>query len=118
MRECRPPPAPCGPRRAVAVDGKTLRGSGHHGHPQVHLLAMMDHTSHGVLAQTGVDSKTNCAVTSLTAAHTSPACLADYVGGHWGIEALQDQRTSARPCCGCSWRGRSRRDRPGFPRSR
>jgi len=30
-------------RRAVAVDGKTLRGSGHHGHAQVHLLAAMDH---------------------------------------------------------------------------
>jgi hypothetical protein len=42
-------PAAPGGRR----DGKTLRGSGHHGHPQVHLLAMMDHTSHGVLAQTG-----------------------------------------------------------------
>jgi predicted transposase YbfD/YdcC len=55
----RPPPAPSPPRRAVAVDGKTLRGSGHHGHPQVHLLAVMDHTSHGVLARTEVDSKTN-----------------------------------------------------------
>jgi predicted transposase YbfD/YdcC len=53
------PPAPCPPRRAVAVDGKTLRGSGHHGHGQVHLLAVMDHTSRGVLAQTGVDGKTN-----------------------------------------------------------
>jgi predicted transposase YbfD/YdcC len=44
---------------AVAVDGTTLRGSGHHGHGQVHLLAVMDHTSRGVLAQTEVDSKTN-----------------------------------------------------------
>jgi hypothetical protein len=32
-------------RQAVAVDGKTLRGSGHHGNPQVHLLAVMDHTA-------------------------------------------------------------------------
>jgi hypothetical protein len=39
-------------RRAVAVDGKTLRGSGHHGHAQVHLLAAMDHTSCAVLGQT------------------------------------------------------------------
>ena len=38
-------------RRAVAVDGKTLRGSGHHGHAQVHLLAAMDHTSCAVLAR-------------------------------------------------------------------
>jgi hypothetical protein len=28
------------------------------------------------------------AVTSLTAAQASPARLADYVRGHWGIEAL------------------------------
>ena len=54
----RPPPAPH-PRRAVAVDGKTLRGSGHHPNPQVHLLAAMDHTSRAVLAQTDVDATTN-----------------------------------------------------------
>jgi predicted transposase YbfD/YdcC len=46
-------------RRAVAVDGKTLRGSGHHGHPPVHLLAVMDHTSRAVLAQADVDHTTN-----------------------------------------------------------
>ena len=55
----RPPPAPRRPRRAVAVDGKTLRGSGHHPRLPVHLLAAMDHTSRAVLAQTGVDGKTN-----------------------------------------------------------
>jgi predicted transposase YbfD/YdcC len=54
-----PPPPPRPPRRAVAIDGKTLRGSGHHPHPQVHLLAAMDHTSGAVLAQTDVDTKTN-----------------------------------------------------------
>ena len=62
-----PPPAPTtqpsptrrSARRAVAVDGKTLRGSGHHPNPQVHLLAVMDHTSRAVLAQTDVGSKTN-----------------------------------------------------------
>jgi predicted transposase YbfD/YdcC len=53
------PPAPRPPRRAVAVDGKTLRGSGHHEAAQVHLLAVMDHTSRAVLAQTDVDGKTN-----------------------------------------------------------
>jgi hypothetical protein len=37
--------------RRAAVDGKTLRGSGHHGHAQVHLLAAMDHTSCAVLAR-------------------------------------------------------------------
>jgi DDE_Tnp_1-associated/Transposase DDE domain len=54
----RPPPRPAW-RQAVAVDGKTLRGSGHHGAAQVHLLAVMDHTSRGVLGQAGVDGKTN-----------------------------------------------------------
>jgi predicted transposase YbfD/YdcC len=46
-------------RRAVAVDGKTLRGSGHHPSPQVHLLAAMDHTTRAVLAQADVDATTN-----------------------------------------------------------
>jgi predicted transposase YbfD/YdcC len=45
--------------RAVAVDGKTLRGTRHDtGRPQ-HLLAAMDHTTRAVLAQTEVDGKTN-----------------------------------------------------------
>ena len=56
----RPPPATRAAwRQAVAVDGKTLRGSGHHGSPQVHLLAAMDHPTRAVLAQTDVDTKTN-----------------------------------------------------------
>jgi len=53
-------PPPANPLRlAVAIDGKTLRGSGHHPSPQVHLLAAMDHTSRAVLGQTQVDAKTN-----------------------------------------------------------
>jgi hypothetical protein len=54
----RPPPRPVW-RQAVAVDGKTLRGSGHRQRPPVHLLAVMDHTSRGVLGQVNVDTKTN-----------------------------------------------------------
>jgi hypothetical protein len=54
----RPPPPPH-PRRAVAVDGKTLRGSGHHPNPQVRLLAVMDHTSRAVLGQADVEAATN-----------------------------------------------------------
>jgi hypothetical protein len=46
-------------RQGVAVDGKTLRGSGHHQSPPVHLLAAMDHTSRAVLAQTDVDTTSN-----------------------------------------------------------
>jgi predicted transposase YbfD/YdcC len=38
------------PRRAVAVDGKTLRGANRDGR-QVHLLAAMDHATRTVLAQ-------------------------------------------------------------------
>ena len=55
----RPPPAPRPRRQAVAVDGKSLRGSGHHSGPQVHLLAVMDHTTRAVLSQTEVDTTTN-----------------------------------------------------------
>jgi predicted transposase YbfD/YdcC len=45
-------------RRAVAVDGKTLRGSGRPG-AQTHLLAALDQHTGVVLAQTDVDGKTN-----------------------------------------------------------
>src|SRR6266508_3203214 len=56
----RPPPAAQQAwRQAVAVDGKTLRGTGHHGRSQVHLLAAMNHTTGAVLAQTDVDATTN-----------------------------------------------------------
>jgi hypothetical protein len=56
----RPPPATrVAWRQAVAVDGKTLRGSGHHGRSQVHLLAAMDQTTGVVLAQTEVGHTTN-----------------------------------------------------------
>ncbi len=41
-RPANPPPPARSPRLAVAIDGKTLRGSGHHGHGPVHLLAVMD----------------------------------------------------------------------------
>lgn len=43
---------------AVAVDGKTLRGSGPAG-GQVHLLAAADHASQAVLGQVDVDGKSN-----------------------------------------------------------
>lgn len=42
------PPTPRAPWRAVALDGKTLRGTGAAGE-QVHLLAVMDHASGAVL---------------------------------------------------------------------
>jgi predicted transposase YbfD/YdcC len=60
-RQQPPPPAsrPPLPQRAVAVDGKTLRGSGHHRAAPVHLLAAMDHATAAVLAQADVDHTTN-----------------------------------------------------------
>jgi hypothetical protein len=48
----RPPPPTRPAWRAVAVDGKTLRGSGHHPRSPVHLLAVMDHTAGGGLRLT------------------------------------------------------------------
>jgi predicted transposase YbfD/YdcC len=63
LADQRPPPSPSppgrSPRRAVAVDGKTLRGSSHHHAVPVHLLAAMDHTTGAILAQTDVDHTTN-----------------------------------------------------------
>src|SRR4051812_23129121 len=43
-------------RRVIAVDGKTLRGSGRPG-GQAHLLAALDQRTGTVLAQTNVDGK-------------------------------------------------------------
>jgi predicted transposase YbfD/YdcC len=51
-------PAP-GVRRRVAVDGKTLRGSGVADGPGRHLLAAFDHAHAVVLAQVDVEAKTN-----------------------------------------------------------
>jgi hypothetical protein len=45
--------------RAVAVDGKTLRGSGTADGPGRHLLAALDHGHGVVLAQADVEAKTN-----------------------------------------------------------
>jgi predicted transposase YbfD/YdcC len=53
------PPPPRAWRRAVAVDGTALRGSGHHHAAAVHLLAVMDYTSHAVLGQADMDATTN-----------------------------------------------------------
>ena len=48
-----------GERRRVAVDGKTLRGSGTGGEPGRHLLAAFDHAHGVVLGQVDVEIKTN-----------------------------------------------------------
>jgi predicted transposase YbfD/YdcC len=48
-----------GRRRVIAVDGKTLRGSGHSSQAGRHLLAALDHARGAVLGQVEVDAKTN-----------------------------------------------------------
>ncbi len=47
------------PRRAIAVDGKSLRGARPSGGQAIHLLSAVDHVTGAVVAQTGVDGKTN-----------------------------------------------------------
>ena len=51
-------PGPGG-RRVIAVDGKTLRGSGHGSDGSRHLLAALDHAHGAVLGQVEVGAKTN-----------------------------------------------------------
>lgn len=48
-----------GTRRAVAMDGKTLRGSGGPDRARQHLMAAIDHHNGVVLAQADVEDKTN-----------------------------------------------------------
>jgi predicted transposase YbfD/YdcC len=48
-----------GARRVIAVDGKTLRGSGGDQRPARHLLAALDHAHGVVLGQVEVGAKTN-----------------------------------------------------------
>jgi hypothetical protein len=110
----RPPPAPRPRRQAVAVDGKSLRGG--HGRVEVRRLQVTTIAGRDVpratqalritrrvrpLAGRRWRTVTVDAVTSLTAARTSPARLADHVRGHWGIEALHHLRdvTFAEDAC-------------------
>jgi hypothetical protein len=59
-------------RRVIAVDGKTLRGSGVAGGPGRHLLAALDHDHGVVLGQVDTEAR--------------PAELAAIIRGHWLIE--------------------------------
>lgn len=77
-------------RRVIAVDGKTLRGSGRPG-DQVHLLAAVDQHTGVVLAQTDVDGKTN----EITRFQPLLAGL-DLAGAVVTADALHTQREHAR----------------------
>ena len=52
-------PPDAGEFEALALDGKTLRGSKKQGAPGVHLLSVVSHRLGLTVAQTGVDDKTN-----------------------------------------------------------
>ncbi len=53
------PAAPEAPAEALAVDGKTLRGSKKQGAPGTHLLSVLSHRLGLTLTQQAVDAKTN-----------------------------------------------------------
>src|SRR5262244_4633871 len=53
------PPGPEPPEPAIALDGKTLRGSKKQGAPGIHLLSALAHQVGVTLAQQAVDDKTN-----------------------------------------------------------
>lgn len=55
----RRPSGPVPPKRALAVDGKSLRGAAKAGGRKIHLLAALDHTTGLVLAQLDVQEKTS-----------------------------------------------------------
>ncbi|MHA6800194.1 ISAs1 family transposase [Bounagaea algeriensis] len=71
-----------GGRRALAIDGKTLRGSGGTEGPARHLMAAIDHHTGVVLGQVNVDSKTN------EIPLFSPLC--DQIGNLQGVAVTMD----------------------------
>ena len=67
------PIAPSAGETAIALDGKTLRGSRKQGAPGVHLLSARP-TTWATLAQQGVDDKTN----EITQAGEDPSCTSSF----------------------------------------
>jgi predicted transposase YbfD/YdcC len=114
-------PAP-GMRRAVAVDGKTLRGSGIADSPGRHLLAALDHGQGVVLGQVDVQAKTNeiplfatlldhvdlaGAVVTADALHAQRAhagYLAGQRGAHYLITVKRNQPGLHAQLAGLPWR--------------
>lgn len=114
--------APPGRRRAVAVDGKTLRGSRSHDASARHVLAALDQTTGVVLASTDVDGKTNEisrlrplldqigdlreTVVTMDALH----CQRDHVayltdrGAHWIMTVKANQPTLHQQLTALPWR--------------
>ncbi|MEV0173263.1 ISAs1 family transposase [Streptomyces sp. NPDC050803] len=78
-------------RRAVAVDGKSLRGAARAGGRKIHLLAALDHTSRLVLAQLDVGDKTN----EITCFQPLLDALADLADTVVTSDAMHTQREHA-----------------------
>jgi hypothetical protein len=110
-------PAP-GARRVIAVDGKTLRGSGVAGGPGRHLLAALDHAHGVVLGQVDVEAKTNeipmfatlldgvdlaGTVVTADALHAQRA-HAEYLAGQRGAHYLITVEHASHCSCCRSWR--------------
>jgi predicted transposase YbfD/YdcC len=123
-----PAPGP-GSRRAIAVDGKTLRGSRTRGSPARHVLAAADQRTGIVLAATDVDIKTNeitrfaALLDRLNDLHevvvTADAlhCQRDHAaylaerGAHWILTVKGNQPNLHQQLAGLPWRLVSDADR-------
>jgi predicted transposase YbfD/YdcC len=108
-------------RRAVAVDGKTLRGARGAQGRQVHLLAVMDHATRTVLAQRQVDGAPGevpglrplladldlaGVVVTADALHTHPDAAEDLVTGkraHYLLVVKANQPTLLDRCTRLAW---------------
>jgi hypothetical protein len=86
-----------GRRRVIAVDGKTLRGSGGNQQPARHLLAALDHARGVVLGQAGVGAKTN----EIPLFIALPAKV-DIEGAVITADALHAQHAHAPTCTGAA----------------
>jgi predicted transposase YbfD/YdcC len=122
------PPEP-GSRQAIALDGKTIRGSRTRDRPARHVLAAADQATGVVLASTDVDSKTNeitrfdalldqigdlrGVVVTADALH----CQRDHVaylagrGAHWILTVKGNQPTLHQQLAGLLWRQTPEADR-------
>jgi predicted transposase YbfD/YdcC len=120
---------PAAPGRAIAVDGKTIRGSRHADTPARHVLAAACQHSGVVLAATDVDAKTNEisrfaplldqiddlheVVVTADALH----CQRDHVtylaarGAHWILTVKRNQPALHRQLAGLPWRAVTVADR-------
>ncbi|MFF3668515.1 ISAs1 family transposase [Microtetraspora malaysiensis] len=110
------------PRRALAVDGKSLRGARSGGGEAVHLLSAVDHATGAVVAQTDVDGTTNeitrfrpllnnmdltgCVITA-DALHTQRDHAEFLVGeknAHYLLIVKKNQPSQYRQLTGLPWR--------------